>query len=545
MRELLGPAFALLKRVSFRVSFLLCALLFGLASGLALVLASAPGALPLTPAGVYAVVGLLLFAALYLFTGVYAYMTLGIGRIVTLTERIASGELVNSHGSRDHSTGSADDARLWNSIMKMNRSLADIVYQVRSSADSIVLAAGDIRAGHTDLSARTQDEAASLEETASGIEELAASARQNAGNCEEATRLAGGASEVATRAAAQMEQLARTMKAIDDSARQVGEILATVQGIAFQTNILALNAAIEAAHAGEHGRGFAVVATEVRGLAQRSADAAREIQRLITQSQGSAAQGGALVDAVTGTMNEVVGSVQRVGQVIADIALASSEQSSGVEQINKAITQIDAATQQNAAVVEQAAAAAASFEEESARLVDVVGRFKIDRGEDRTRVVAFVKAGAKHLRRVGLQQACADFSDRQGRFVSGEYYLFVLDMNCRRLAYAPDPSTIGRDDSELRDADGRRFSYEMVKQSRTAGFGWYDYRMLNPKTGRVQPKSVYFERVGEVVMGCGIYHGEAQAQPAAAPARAQPAAAPARAQPAGYIESSWPQLGRA
>jgi methyl-accepting chemotaxis protein len=536
MKGLLGLAFALLKRVSFRASFVLCALLFLLAAGLAVALAAAPGALPLPAPSAYGLVGLLLVAALYLLTGVYAYMTLGIARVVQLTERIASGELVNSHGSRDHSTRGADDARLWDSILNMNRNLTDIVYQVRSSADSIVMAARDIRAGHTDLSARTQDEAASLEETASGIEELAASAQQNANHCAEATRLAGGATEVTTRAAAQIEQLARTMKAIDDSARQAGEILGAVQSIAFQTNILALNAAVVAAHAGAHGRAFAVVASEVRSLAQRTADAAREIDRLTAESQGSAAQGRALADTVAGTMNEVVGSVKRVGQVIADIALASSEQSSGVEQINKAIAQIDEATQQNAALVEQAAAATASFELEAARLVNVVGRFKVDRGEDRSRVVAFVKSATKHLRRVGLQQACADFSDRQGRFVDGEYYLFALDMNCRRLAYAPDPSTIGRDDSELRDADGRRFSYETVQRAKNAGFGWYDYRMLNPRTGRVQPKSVYFERVGEVVIGCGIYHSEQQAQPAAAPARAQPA---------GYLESSWPQLGSA
>ncbi len=528
-RSLLGPAFAVLKRVSFLAGFLLAAILFLLPTGAAVLFLGGPFAGVLAADAAYALVAALALLALYFLAALNAFMTMGVARVIRVADRIAAGELVNSRARFGEDASGSDSSRLWHAILRMNQSLAQIVYQVRSSADAIVLAARDIGDGNDNLSQRTQEQAASLEETASGMEHLAATARQNAGHCERATRLAADTTEVAARAAAQMQQLAATMDAIDGSARRVGEILGVVEGIAFQTNILALNAAVEAARAGEQGRGFAVVATEVRALAQRSAEAAKEIKQLIAQSQGNAAQGQVLVEAAAGTMTEVLASVREVDHVIGEIARASGEQSNGVEEINRAVLQIDAVTQQNAALVEQAAAAAGSFEEEAARLVQVVGRFKVDRGEDRSRVVAFVKAGVKHVRKTGAARACADFMDPRAGFIDGEYYLFALGMDCRRLAYAPKPETVGQDDTNLRDADGKAFSHDVVQLARTTGFGWYEYRMLNPKTGRVEPKSMYFERVGEIVIGCGIY-------------RRDDAGAGASARSAAQAPAAWPEM---
>jgi len=495
------PGFWVLGRLSFNGGYLLLGILFLLPAG---VLAFAPGAREdLLP-----IAGALLALAAYLLVAQARFMSGGIARLVRVTDRVASGELVTVSHKQAAETDRHDSARLWGSIMRMNENLAIIVRQVRSSAEMIESGAGTIAEGGHQLSERTQEQAASLEETASGMEQLASSARQNAEHCARAAELAGASREVAADAARRMQDAAATMAEIDASSRRVGEILSAVQGIAFQTNILALNAAIEAARAGHQGRGFAVVAGEVRNLAQRSAEAAQEIQALVTQSTASVQKGRQLVGAAESTMSQLLSSVQQVGEVIADIAHASREQSAGVAEIGRAIAQVDAATQQNAALVEESAGAAESFRHEARQLVEAVDRFKTDRAEDRGKVVALVKAAAEHLRKHGRQKACADFNDRGGAFVRGEHYVVVLDRDCVRLSFAPDPRTVGQNDSELRDADGRHFSRTVVAMARSQASGWYDYRMNNPRTNRVEPKSMYFERVDDLVLGCGIYRND-------------------------------------
>lgn len=448
-------------------------------------------------------VGALCVLSLYALAALRTFVSMDITQVIRVTDRLASGELMDN--VRGTQAGTRDAARLWESIQKMNGTLVQIVRQVRASAEAVVSGAQTIADGNAQLAQRTEEQAVSLEETASGIQQLASSARQNAEGCERASRLAAESREVATHASGQMRKVADTMRAIDTSARRVAEILGTVEGIAFQTNILALNAAVEAARAGDQGRGFSVVAAEVRQLAHRSAAAAKEIKALIDDSMASVEAGRKWVAAADETMVRVEASVAQVTGELGAIARASREQSAGVEEINNAIAQVDAVTQQNAALVEEAAGAAEAFQQEAARLADVVGRFKTDRNDDRGRVISLVKQAVEHVRRHGVQRACADLNDPHGPFVRGEDYVFALAGNGQQLAYAPDPTIVGRNNVDEKDPTGKVVGREILGVARAPGFGWVDYHFVNPRTQRLEPKSVYVEAVEGIILGCGIY----------------------------------------
>ncbi|WP_338763842.1 Cache 3/Cache 2 fusion domain-containing protein [Massilia sp. METH4] len=319
------------------------------------------------------------FAALAAFSaimyfGVRRYITQPLREVEQAATRIAAGDLTVQLAV----DGKDEIAGLTRAMNGISANLSAVVGQVRGGADQIALASGEIASGNQDLSSRTEQQAGNLEETASSMEELTATVRQNAENARQANQLAQNASDVAARGGAVVSQVVDTMGSIDASARKIVDIIGVIDGIAFQTNILALNAAVEAARAGEQGRGFAVVAGEVRTLAQRSAAAAQEIKGLIGNSVSQVEAGSKLVEQAGSTMQEVVASVRRVTDIMAEIRVASEEQSSGIEQVNMAITNMDQVTQQNAALVEQAAAAAAAMQEEAASLARVVRQFQLD-----------------------------------------------------------------------------------------------------------------------------------------------------------------------
>ena len=266
---------------------------------------------------------------------------------------------------------------LLEALAGMNDSLAAIVGRVRASAETVSTASTQIAAGNTDLSSRTEEQASSLEETAASIEEMTAAVNQNARNAASANEVAAGAALVAQRGGSAVDQVVQTMDGIQQASRRIAEIIGVIDGIAFQTNILALNAAVEAARAGEQGRGFAVVAGEVRSLAQRSAEAAREIKGLITDSVARVDAGARLADEAGNTMVEVVENVARVSKLIEDIATATREQSSGIVQANQAVTELDKATQQNAALVEESTAASESLRRLAHEMAEAVAVFQI------------------------------------------------------------------------------------------------------------------------------------------------------------------------
>ncbi|WP_116793264.1 methyl-accepting chemotaxis protein [Achromobacter dolens] len=292
-------------------------------------------------------------------------------------EKIAGGDFTGRIDVRSTN----EIGQMFGAVKRMQESLTRTVATVRRGVDEINVGSREISAGNTDLSSRTEQQAASLEETAASMEQLASTVKQNADNARQANQLAASASDVAERGGSAVAEVVNTMQGISASSRKISEIVSVIDGIAFQTNILALNAAVEAARAGEQGKGFAVVAGEVRSLAQRSAQAAKEIKGLIEDSVSKVGAGSQQVERAGATMQEIVASVKRVTDIMGEISAASEEQSSGIDQVNRAVSQMDEVTQQNAALVEEAAAAAGSLQEQAQRLAEAVAVFKINAGD--------------------------------------------------------------------------------------------------------------------------------------------------------------------
>lgn len=338
------------------------------------------------------VLGSVLLAVLVVIIAVWFGIKLSLiapmNRLIASIRHIASGDLVK----RIDVEGTNEMGQLAESLRHMQGELVRTVGDVRNGANAIYSGASEIAMGNNDLSSRTEQQAASLEETAASMEELTATVKQNAENARQASHLALSASETAQKGGKVVDNVVQTMRDIASSSQKIADIISVIDGIAFQTNILALNAAVEAARAGEQGRGFAVVAGEVRNLAQRSAQAAREIKSLIEDSVSRVDVGSTLVESAGETMDEIVNAVTRVTDIMGEIASASDEQSRGIVQVGLAVAEMDRVTQQNASLVEESAAAAAALEEQASRLTQAVAVFHIQQEQQRARGVASVKS---------------------------------------------------------------------------------------------------------------------------------------------------------
>lgn len=333
--------------------------------------------------GVMIVVLAVIFAVWF---GIKASLVAPMNRLIDSIRHIAGGDLVKSI----EVDGSNEMGQLAESLRHMQGELMRTVGDVRNGANAIYSGASEIATGNNDLSSRTEQQAASLEETAASMEQLTATVKQNAENARQASHLALSASETAQRGGKVVDNVVQTMRDISTSSQKIADIISVIDGIAFQTNILALNAAVEAARAGEQGRGFAVVAGEVRNLAQRSAQAAREIKSLIEDSVGKVDVGSTLVESAGETMAEIVSAVTRVTDIMGEIASASDEQSRGIDQVGLAVAEMDRVTQQNAALVEESAAAAAALEEQASRLTEAVAVFRIQQQQQQQRETSAV-----------------------------------------------------------------------------------------------------------------------------------------------------------
>ncbi len=312
------------------------------------------------------------------------------------TQEVVNAAKLNDLTQRIPMAGKTGDiATLCEGVNALIASMVDVVGTIRESTGNIGTAAKEIASGNADLSQRTEEQASSLQQTAASMEQLTSTVKQNAENARQANQLAEAASRIAVKGGGVVGRVVETMESITTSSKKIVDIISVIDGIAFQTNILALNAAVEAARAGEQGRGFAVVATEVRNLAQRSANAAKEIKGLIGDSVDKVGAGSKLVADAGATMEEIVGSVKRVTDIMGEITAASQEQSAGIGQVNQAVAQMDKVTQQNAALVEQAAAAAESMEQQANDLSNMVAGFKTPGSSATTRVVATRQFGSK------------------------------------------------------------------------------------------------------------------------------------------------------
>ena len=327
-------------------------------------------------ATVYVVEAIVLLLAVLLAWATTRSITGPLRDALGVARRVAAGDLT----SVIEVSGRDEAADLLMALREMNGGLASMVAQIRSGAESIAVGAGQVAAGNQQLSSRTEEHASSLEETASTLEEFTTTVRQNAEHAKQASQLAAGASLTAEKGGAVVGKVVTTMQEVTSSSKRITDIIGVIDGISFQTNILALNAAVEAARAGEQGRGFAVVAAEVRSLAQRSAESAKEIRGLIANSVKGVEAGARLVAEAGKTMDELVASVRKVAEIMTEIASASHEQSSGIEQINRAITQMDTVVQMNASLVEEATAAATSMAGQATGLARAVAQFRIEDG---------------------------------------------------------------------------------------------------------------------------------------------------------------------
>lgn len=460
--------------------------------------------------GVDIAVWLVAYAVVMLFAGAGLAYWLILGLRAQLhnatatAKRIASGDLSEPLDAN----GGDQFSELQLAHHDMSERMFDMVAKIRGGTIAVAASAAALNDDNKALSARIESQASSLEETASAMEELAATVKQNAENVNNANALATSAAESAAKGGEVVGNVVQTMESIRASSRKIVDIISVIDGIAFQTNILALNAAVEAARAGKEGRGFAVVAAEVRTLAQRSANAAKEIKNLIVDSVEKVGIGSKLVDEAGASMQELVTNVRRVNHIMGDISAASNEQDAGIQEINRAIMQIEGLTQKNVALVEETSRLAAGLREQAVSLSQTVSVFKLGEREfgSAAEAEALVKDGIGFLMAHGKQALIDEVKKlNKGLFIDRDLYLIVYGLDTINLAHGTNPRLVGADGNVFKDVDGKYFIKDIVATAQRNGSGWVDYKFVHPLTQEIKVKSAYFEKAGDVILSCGYY----------------------------------------
>jgi hypothetical protein len=428
-----------------------------------------------------------------------------------LASEIARGNLRQGAAGTGASGAGRDElTQLASTLQGMANSISGMVASVRSNAALVAQAGASLVQGSRSLSDRTEQQAANLEQTAASVAELSSTVQVNASAAQQSDSSATGVRDIAEQGAQAMTLAVTMVEAIQSSTRRMNEVVGVIDGLAFQTNILALNAAVEAARAGESGRGFAVVATEVRSLAQRCAESAREIRQLIGASATQVASGVAQIRTAGESMARIVTGVRGVAANMSQISVSSAEQSTSLSEVSTAVRQLDQITQQNAAMVEQAVAQAEQLQERASTLAQAVALFELQQGSaDEAlqlveRAMQFSRQGLSQEAFLhGLSRLDAGYHDR-------DMYVFVLDQNGTYLAFGGNPSKVGSRVQDIGSIDGAGLLQAIIAQADREP-GWVEYDISNPLTAQVQTKMSYVERCGDLYLGCGVYKAMAAA----------------------------------
>lgn len=437
---------------------------------------------------------------LYTLHAVYRNVSYEVRRLIAAMEQVAHGNLAH----RITATGKDELASLARLLDSVVVTLSSMVAEIRSNAALVTQASHTLSQDHQALAARTELQASNVMQTVVSVEQVTTVVHNNAQTAGAADRSAHALRQVMAHGSTVMGQAVRSVEVIEHSAERMSEIIAVINGLAFQTNLLALNAAVEAARAGAQGRGFAVVAAEVRSLAQRSADAAKEIRQLIENSVYQVASSTKLIRQAGTGMEEVAQGIMMVAGHVEAIAQSGQTQRLGLQQINQAVQGIDQVTQENARMVRNVVQEAQSLESRAATLSEAVDRFRLQQGTA-VEAVALVER-ALALRRMGmpLQQYWATLSDPQQPFHDRDMYVFVLDPQGRYLAFGGKPERCGTRVQEVRGVDGNALLAAIVQQAEQSK-GWVEYGFTNPVSGQLQTKMSYVCKLDHVYLGCGVY----------------------------------------
>jgi methyl-accepting chemotaxis protein len=436
---------------------------------------------------------------LYLMWALYAGFAADLREIAGAMRETAAGNLRHRAVVR----GRDEMAELAALMERMNLTLSTMVADIRSNSALVAYAGQSLTAGNRDLADRTEQQAANLEQTAASVEELSSTVQQNAQSAQSADARAVQVRDVAEAGTQAMERAVQSVEGIQQSAKRMSEIIGVIDGIAFQTNILALNAAVEAARAGEQGRGFAVVATEVRTLAQRSADAAKEIRELISNSASQVEKSVRLIHEAGGNIGEIASGIRGVAGSMSEISSSSAEQSSSLSEITLAVRQLDEITQRNAQMVERAVEQARNLEHRASTLSQAVSAFKLQQGtaEEAVELVRRAVAMRRHHSR---EQFLRNITDKTQGFFDRDMYVFVLDANGTYLAFGGNQAKVGTRVQDIPGIDGNQLLKSIVDQASIEP-GWVEYDITNPATGKVQTKMSFVQQVDNVFAGCGVY----------------------------------------
>ncbi|HSV53631.1 MAG TPA: methyl-accepting chemotaxis protein [Burkholderiaceae bacterium] len=436
---------------------------------------------------------------LYLMLALYLSLSGDFREIAAVMKETASGNLRHRATVR----GQDEMAEMAGLMERMNLTLSAMVADIRSNSALVAYAGQSLTAGNRDLADRTEQQAANLEQTAASVEELSSTVQQNAQSAQSADARAVQVRDVAEAGTQAMGRAVESVVGIQQSAKRMSEIIGVIDGIAFQTNILALNAAVEAARAGEQGRGFAVVATEVRTLAQRSADAAKEIRQLISNSGSQVEASVQLIHEAGGSITQIASGIRGVAGSMSEISSSSSEQSSSLSEITLAVRQLDEITQRNAQMVERAVEQAQNLEHRASTLSQAVSAFKLQQGTAEE-AAELVQRAVEMRKRTSRDQFLRSVTDKAQGFFDRDMYVFVLDRNGTYLAFGGNQAKVGTRVQDIPGIDGNRLLGSIIDQASIEP-GWVEYDITNPASGKVQTKMSFVQQVDDVYAGCGVY----------------------------------------